>query len=154
MILTLGTIAGLRSLHPAHSNRGSASEPEAAIWVPTIAQRFVDGRYVDQHVAIFMPYLWVDDPIAFASGREVYGYAKTQGWMQRLDDPRGAPKALPDPPESLVLDVYGTAEYGYGAEIGRDAIVDGSPARSRRGDPIDQRTMVLRRRLRSGFACS
>ena len=29
-MLTFGTIAGLRSLHPAHANRGSASEPEAA----------------------------------------------------------------------------------------------------------------------------
>ncbi len=82
VILTFGTIAGLRSLHPAHADRGSASEPEAAIWVPTIAQRYESGRYVDEHLAIFMPYLWVDDPIAFASGREVYGFAKTQGWMR------------------------------------------------------------------------
>ena len=88
VILTFGTIAGLRSLHPSHCDRGSASEPEAAIWVPTIAQRYEAGRYVDEHLAIFMPYLWVDDPIAFASGREVYGFAKTQGWMQRLGDPR------------------------------------------------------------------
>ena len=89
MILSFGTIAGLRSLHPDHAGRGSASEPEAAIWVPTIAQRYDGRRYVDEHLAIFMPYLWVDDPIAFASGREVYGFAKTQGWMPRLGDPRG-----------------------------------------------------------------
>jgi hypothetical protein len=120
VVLTFGTIAGLRSLHPDHSDRGSASEPEAAIWVPTVAQRHVDGRYLDDHLAIFMPYIWVDDPIAFASGREVYGFAKTQGWMRRLDDPRaagGAPTG--DPPEELVLDVYGAADYEAGAELGR-----------------------------------
>jgi uncharacterized protein with NAD-binding domain and iron-sulfur cluster len=134
VILTFGTIAGLRSLHPAHSNRGSASEPEAAIWVPTIAQRYEAGRYVDEHMAIFMPYLWVDDPIAFASGREVYGFAKTQGWMPRLDDPRhGAGSRPPDPPESLVLDVYGAAEYGPASEVSRQRLLTLHARGARRG---------------------
>jgi uncharacterized protein with NAD-binding domain and iron-sulfur cluster len=137
VILTFGTIAGLRSLHPDHAGRGSASEPEAAIWVPTIAQRFQDGRYIDEHFAIFMPYLWVDDPIAFASGREVYGFAKTQGWMPRLGDPRGGPQGRPpDPPESLMLDVYGAAEYGPGSELRRQRLLTITRRPTRRGDPI------------------
>ncbi|HEY2162156.1 MAG TPA: FAD-dependent oxidoreductase, partial [Solirubrobacteraceae bacterium] len=128
VVLTFVTIAGLRSLHPAHADRASASEPEAAIWVPTIAQRFRSGRYVDEHLAIFMPYLWVDDPIAFASGREVYGFAKTQGWMRRLGDPRAddrlaARVAAPDPPEELTLDVYGVAEYGGSSELTRTRLI-------------------------------
>jgi uncharacterized protein with NAD-binding domain and iron-sulfur cluster len=137
VVLSLGMIAGLRSLHPAHSGRGSASEPEAAIWVPTIAQRFEAGRYVDDHLAIFMPYIWVDDPIAFASGREVYGFAKTQGWMRPLGDPRakgqreaGRP---PDPPEELALDVYGAAEYGPRSELGRRRLITVRRAPARRG---------------------
>jgi uncharacterized protein with NAD-binding domain and iron-sulfur cluster len=134
VVLTFGTIAGLRSLHPSHADRGSASEPEAAIWVPTVAQRYESGRYVDEHLAIFMPYLWVDDPIAFASGREVYGFAKTQGWMKRLDDPRDTMGAKsPDPPESLVLDVHGAAEYGPAAELGRRRLITVRRRGARRG---------------------
>jgi hypothetical protein len=133
VILTFGTIAGLRSLHPGHADRGSASEPEAAIWVPTIAQREQAGRYVDEHLAIFMPYLWVDDPIAFASGREVYGFAKTQGWMRRLADPRGDDGRPPDPPESLALDVYGAPEYGRDAELGRTRLITITRRPARRG---------------------
>lgn len=138
VILTFGTIAGLRSLHPAHADRGSASEPEAAIWLPTIAQHYEGGRYIDEHLAIFMPYLWVDDPIAFASGREVYGFAKTQGWMLRLEDPRRDLGArLPDPPDSLALDVYGAAEYGVGAEVGRRRLITIRRRSARRGgDPV------------------
>ncbi|MEA2210587.1 MAG: hypothetical protein QOF83_535 [Solirubrobacteraceae bacterium] len=137
-ILTFGTIAGLRSLHPDHADRGSASEPEAAIWVPTIAQRYEAGRYVDQHLAIFMPYLWVDDPIAFASGREVYGFAKTQGWMHRLSDPRGQLDSRPpDPPESLVLDVHGATEYGVGSELGRQRLITIRRRPTRRGTAAD-----------------
>jgi uncharacterized protein with NAD-binding domain and iron-sulfur cluster len=133
VILSFGTIAGLRSLHPDHADRGSASEPEAAVWIPTIAQREQAGQYVDEHLAIFMPYLWVDDPIAFASGREVYGFAKTQGWMRRLDDPRGDDGRPPDPPESLALDVYGVHEYGRGAELGRTRLITVSRRPARRG---------------------
>jgi uncharacterized protein with NAD-binding domain and iron-sulfur cluster len=134
VILTFGTIAGLRSLHPDHSNRGSASEPEAAIWVPTIAQRYEAGGYVDEHLAIFMPYIWVDDPVAFASGREVYGFAKTQGWMRPLPDPRAdrGPRP-PDPPDSLALDVYGAAEYGPSCELGRRRLITISRGGARRG---------------------
>jgi hypothetical protein len=135
IILSFGTIAGLRSLHPDHANRGSAFEPEAAIWVPTIAQRFEAGRYVDEHLAVFMPYLWVDDPIAFASGREVYGFAKTQGWMRPLGDPRGhGDDRLPDPPDELALDVYGAAEYGPGSEVGRQRLITIRRRSPRRGD--------------------
>jgi hypothetical protein len=140
VILSFGTIAGLRSLHPDHAGRGSASEPEAAIWVPTIAQRYEGGRYVDEHMAIFMPYLWVDDPIAFASGREVYGFAKTQGWMPRLGDPRGeAHGRPPDPPESLMLDVYGAAEYGPGSELQRQRLLTIRRQPAHRGAPAETR---------------
>ena len=84
IVLSFGTIAGLRSLHPDHAGHGTADEPEAAIWVPVIAQRWEEGGYRDEHLGVFMPYIWVDDPVAFASGREVFGFAKTQGWMPRL----------------------------------------------------------------------
>ena len=124
IVLSFGTIAGLRSLHPDHVGHGTADEPEAAIWVPVIAQRWKDGGYRDEHLGVFMPYIWVDDPVAFASGREVFGFAKTQGWMPRLGDPRddGSPRgarSCPDPPAELGLDVYGVADYGVGAEAGR-----------------------------------
>jgi hypothetical protein len=92
-------------------------------------------------MAIFMPYIWVDDPIAFASGREVYGFAKTQGWMRRLDNPRKTGEGLsaarpPDPPGELVLDVYGATQYGPGSEIGRQRLLTITRAtRPRRGIP-------------------
>lgn len=136
VVLSFGTIGGLRSLDPTNAGRGSAFEPEAAIWVPTIAQRLVDGSYVDDHTAIFMPYIWVDDPIAFASGREVYGFAKSQGWMRQLEDPRGA-SPFADPPDELFLDVYGTPEYHPGAELGRTRLLTLTRGEPRRGGGAD-----------------
>jgi hypothetical protein len=128
VVLSLGSIGGLRSLAPSHSGRGSAFEPEAAIWIPTMAQRRVEGGYRDEHLAVFMPYIWVDDPIAFAAGREVYGFAKSQGWMADMGDPRhreGDPpeRDVPDPPDDLHLDVYGTETYHPGAELGNRRLI-------------------------------
>jgi hypothetical protein len=81
----------------------------------------------------------VDDPIAFASGREVYGFAKTQGWMNRLGDPRGDQGSRPpDPPESLALDVYGAGDEGPGSELGRRRLITISRHGARRtGSPAD-----------------
>jgi hypothetical protein len=102
---------------------------------------------VDDHFAIFMPYIWVDDPIAFASGREVYGFAKTQGWMRRLEDPRrvdgaGPDDRTPDPPPELVLDVYGVEEFGRRAEVARQRLITIYAARRRRSeDRSEQRVL-------------
>jgi len=125
VILTFGVLGGLRSQHPLHAGHGSALESEAAIWIPTVAQRWDAGAYLSDHLAIFMPYIWVDDPVAFASGREVYGFPKTQGWMRNLGDPRsGAGSGVaPDPPEELHLDVYGTRDYAPSAVLGRQRLL-------------------------------
>jgi uncharacterized protein with NAD-binding domain and iron-sulfur cluster len=134
IVLTFGTIAGLRSVHPDHAGRGTADEPEAAIWVPVIAQRLQNGAYVDEHLSIFMPYIWVDDPIAFASGREVYGFAKTQGWMPPLGDPRrdGASPGA-DPPAEMGLDVYGVTDYDARSEVARRRLLTIRARRATRG---------------------
>jgi hypothetical protein len=59
--------------------------------------------------------------------------------MRRLDDPRetrdghGAARP-PDPPDELVLDVYGAAQYGPRSEIGRRRLLTVVPTtRPRRG---------------------
>ena len=138
VVLSFGSIGGLRSLDPTHSGRGSAFEPEAAIWIPTIAQHRDGDDYIDGHVAVFMPYIWVDDPIAFAAGREVYGFAKTQGWLPNMGDPRKTPAgasgdAIPDPPDELYLDVYGTERYATGSELGQKRLVTVRHAGATRG---------------------
>jgi hypothetical protein len=142
VILTFGALAGLRSAHPEHAHKGSALEPEAAIWIPTIAHRFVAGTYRAEHLAVFMPYIWVDDPIAFASGREVYGFAKTQGWMIPLGDPRDPipdPPIPPDPPAELHLDVYGAKSYAPEVLLGHHRLITISRVASgmRGGGPIE-----------------
>ena len=86
-----------------------------------------------------MPYLWVDDPIAFASGREVYGFAKTQGWMPRLGDPRGergrdGRRILPSRWCSTSTAPPSTAP---GSELSASGCSRSAAGRLRRGGPAD-----------------
>jgi hypothetical protein len=79
-------------------------------------------------LAVFMPYIWVDDPVAFASGREVYGFAKTQGWIRDVGDPRERADASerrrpPDPPAELALDVHGAPDFNRDAVLGRNRLI-------------------------------
>src|SRR5690242_18967263 len=53
--------------------------------------------------------------------------------MPRIDDPRGARPRQPDPPESLMLDVYGIAEYGPGVELHRHLLLTIRRRPARRG---------------------
>jgi hypothetical protein len=107
VILTFGVLEGLQSLHPGFQGRGALREEEVGIWIPTVAEKRRDGDYVPDHLAIFMPYVFVDDGIALSSGREVYGFAKSQGTVSSngSDWPPAAP--LPHAPRDLELHVRG-----------------------------------------------
>jgi hypothetical protein len=56
--------------------------------------------------------------------------------MRELPDPRGA-SPFADPPDELFLDVYGTAEYHPGAELGRTRLLTLTRAQARRGGDVD-----------------
>jgi uncharacterized protein with NAD-binding domain and iron-sulfur cluster len=84
VLLVFSALDGMRSDAPAHRGLGAISYREAAIWIPV----FINGG-----PRLFMPYLWLDDPIAIATGRELYGFTKTEGVIAGLPDasrPAGA----------------------------------------------------------------
>ncbi len=130
VVLTFGVLSALRSLHPGFADRGFALEREAAIWIPTIAQQAVGHSYTSRHLALFMPYVWVDNPIALVSGREVYGFAKNQGWPSDTNSSTAPTPGLPDPPAELHLDVFG-GDYSSRSQLDRVRLLTVERAASR-----------------------
>ena len=92
----------ISSQDPRDSGVGQLRETELAFWIPTLAMRNVGGVYVPQHLAWFLPTLFVDDGCAIASGREVYGFNKQWGQFQR-------PKSVQDP--ELITSVMGFDKF-------------------------------------------
>ena len=143
VILTFGVIAGLRSLHPGTRREGGARpsrRPRSGCRRSHSVSR--TAHYVDDHLAIFMPYIWVDDPIAFASGREVYGFAKTQGWMRRLPTRARIARTTAGRPirlRSWRSTSTAPPSMGRASELGRTRLITIEASGARRGDGRDRR---------------
>jgi hypothetical protein len=78
----------ISSLDERDAGVGRLRETELGFWVPTLAMRKLGSSYVPQHLAWFLPFLFVDDGCAIASGREVYGFNKQLGQFQKPQDIR------------------------------------------------------------------
>jgi hypothetical protein len=91
---------------------GRMPETEVSFWVLTVAMRRVGRVYVPDHLAWFLPYLFVDNSNAIATGREVYGFNKLMGRFQK-------PQHIQRPEFSM--DVFGFKEFNPEAkgEMGR-----------------------------------
>jgi hypothetical protein len=70
------------------SDRGSASERELAFGIPGVYSVYdAGGALVETAFALFMPFLFLDNPVAMITGRESYGYFKQQGALRLPTDP-------------------------------------------------------------------
>jgi hypothetical protein len=62
---------------------GRLPETEVSFWVLTMAMKKVGGIFVPDHLAWFLPFLFVDESNVIATGREVYGFNKQAGQIQK-----------------------------------------------------------------------
>ena len=86
VMLTFGHIGRITNLDPS---QGYTDETQVAIWVPTAKVRKLGPVWVVDRIAWFVPYMWVDNPMTLAGGREVYGYRKNPGRMGPFGGPAG-----------------------------------------------------------------
>jgi hypothetical protein len=71
--LVLANIGQVRSTDPRDSERGWVSEVDVCWWVLTAA---MDGDRID-HLAWYIPYIWVNNPYTMVNGRETFGFPKS-----------------------------------------------------------------------------
>jgi hypothetical protein len=86
VMLTWGQIARVSSLTPPYDQRGGVAEPQVAVWVPVVV---LDPTSARERFAMFIPYIWLDNAMSLADGRELFGYPKSWGWLEfpAEDDP-------------------------------------------------------------------
>lgn len=76
------------SLNEEDKNVGWMPEIDLSFWVPILGLKRVGDLYLPDHFAFFLPYLYVNNSYAIATGREVYGFRKTLGIFDSPDDIR------------------------------------------------------------------
>ncbi len=71
---------------PPYSGMGWLPELEAAFWVLTAqVVRYGSTAFAD-HLAWFVPYIFVDSALAIVEGREIFGFPKEIGWLAIPED--------------------------------------------------------------------
>ena len=101
---------------------GWSSERELTFWIPAVRIEEHNGRKVAVQFAMTMPYLVLDNPVAIASGREIFGYFKQSGQI-----------ALPGDPGhdlSLTVDLFATKTYGAGSQESYQRLLTLTPTAS------------------------
>lgn len=76
--LVLANIGQVRSLDERDAQRGWVSEVDVCWWILAAAER--DGKF--DHLAWFIPYIWVDNPYTMVNGRETFGFPKSFAWSR------------------------------------------------------------------------
>jgi hypothetical protein len=109
LMITWGEIGRVDSMTPPYDRRGGVQEPQVAIWIPVAVRDPTSSR---ERFAMFIPYLWLSNPMSLATGRELFGYPKSGGQPEFPGDGAGPP--------TWKLSVFGL-DYGVGnlADWGR-----------------------------------
>lgn len=107
MLLLVGSFAQIGSGAEGFRDWGTVSETHLSLWVPLAAGHDDGGTFVLDHLALTVPYIFVDNPLSYAGGREDYGYPKAMGCFTPTDG--SGPK--------VELSVFG-GDFGRGNQAG------------------------------------
>jgi uncharacterized protein with NAD-binding domain and iron-sulfur cluster len=130
VMLTFGVVERIRPQLEPWCEMGYTTEQQVAFWVPVVALRRAYGVPVAAMLGWFVPYMWVDNPLSLAGGREIYGYNKNWG---RIELPRKKGDL-----DGFKLEAYG-GDYGGAARAGYHTLIEvtrASNGPSPRGEPL------------------
>ncbi|HEX9103802.1 MAG TPA: hypothetical protein VF997_16440, partial [Polyangia bacterium] len=105
--LVFAAIERTFSTDPRYIGRGTMSESDVSFWVPVRSSTKPAAP-----LSWFLPYVWVDNGIAMAAGREVYGFPKEVG---ALTIP-----AAGATPSLLAVDTDVIERFGVSPNVGPD----------------------------------
>jgi hypothetical protein len=89
VIILCANTEKLQSVEPPDRDLGFMTEIDVAFWVPVAKVDPTGASKRPHNLTWFLPYVFVDNPLALATGREVYGYPKDLGTFeipQGVDD--------------------------------------------------------------------
>lgn len=118
--LVAADIPRMTSADPVDAAKGWISEKDLAFWVPVLAGRLDDaGDFVAERFAWYIPYVWVDEAPAMATGREVYGFPKEAGAIEI---------SKPNQPFRIAAEVQVIPAYGPNSQVVRRTVAEVSPS--------------------------
>lgn len=99
---------------------GWSAERELTFWIPAVRVLVENGKSIAEDFAFVLPYLVLDNPVAIASGREIFGYMKQKGWIALPGDPG-------QPADTLTVDLFATRTFGADSQEQRTRLLTLTP---------------------------
>ena len=87
---------------------GWSPERELTFWIPAVQVEERGGELVATRFDMVLPYPVLDNPVAIASGREIFGYRKQAGRVGLPGDPGSS--------GALTVDLFATKVFGAGSQ--------------------------------------
>jgi Acetoacetate decarboxylase (ADC) len=113
VMISWGRIGSVNSLTPPFDKMGAVEEDQVAVWIPVAQVKHKGGELVAERFAMFVAFIWLDNPMSLATGREVFGYPKSWGW----------PTFPTGEPDNFTLDAFGL-NYGPGQRAARHPLLE------------------------------
>jgi acetoacetate decarboxylase len=130
VMLSWGRIGSVNSLTPPFDKMGAVEEDQVAVWIPVAQVKHKGDELEAERFAMFVSFIWLDNPMSLATGREVFGYPKSWGWPTF---PQG------DEADRFTLDAFGL-NYGSGQRAARHPLLEvvrGDPLPDAKPDELD-----------------
>jgi hypothetical protein len=89
-LVVLANIEKVTSLDPGAAELGWIPEVDVCTWILCGAYKLVNGKRKLDHMAWYLPYIWVNNADTMANGREVFGYPKALCWAKVPTTPKDA----------------------------------------------------------------
>ena len=108
---------------------GWSAERELTFWIPAVRIEEQNGEKVAVALAMTMPYLVLNNPVAIAAGREIFGYFKQAGQI-----------ALPGDPghdQTLTANLFATKVFGADSEEAYQRLLTLTPTLAQPGPLSD-----------------
>lgn len=121
VMLSWGRIGSVNSMTPPFDKMGAVEEDQVAVWIPVAQVTRAGDELEAQRFAMFVAFIWLDNPMSLATGREVFGYPKSWGW----------PTFPTGDPDRFTLDAFGL-NYGEDSRAARHPLIEivrGAPLR-------------------------
>ena len=79
VVALIGWFDTVRAMTSPWDEMGSVREEQLSLWVPVAQGHEQNGRFVADRLLMAVPYIFVDNPMSYAGGRETYGFPKSLG---------------------------------------------------------------------------
>jgi uncharacterized protein with NAD-binding domain and iron-sulfur cluster len=85
VLMLTGSFGEVSSLAPGFQDMGFVTETQVSLWLVLAAGHRDGSTFVDDHMCLAVPYIFVDNPMSYLGGREDYGYPKAMGRFDPSD---------------------------------------------------------------------